>query len=45
MVLWCCGIGVVLYILLCGHPPFQSPSNNEILEKSARGVISLEGNC
>ena len=35
--------GVVLYILLSGKPPFQSRSNRDILEKSAKGEYSLEG--
>lgn len=35
--------GVVLYILLCGRPPFNSKSNREVLEKTARGQFSLTG--
>jgi serine/threonine protein kinase len=34
--------GVVLYILLCGFPPFYSKSNREVLEKSARGLYSMD---
>jgi serine/threonine protein kinase len=34
---------VVLYILLSGVPPFHSRSNRDILEKSAKGQYSLEG--
>lgn len=35
--------GVVLYILLCGRPPFNSKSNREVLEKTARGQFTLTG--
>mmetsp|Transcript_14996 Transcript_14996/g.24825 ORF Transcript_14996/g.24825 Transcript_14996/m.24825 type:complete len:1019 (-) Transcript_14996:236-3292(-) len=35
--------GVVLFILLSGKPPFQSRSHRDILEKSAKGKYSLEG--
>eukprot|EP01034_Spumella_vulgaris_P029182 gene29182-36188_t len=35
--------GVVLYILLCGRPPFNSKSNREVLEKTAKGVFKLTG--
>eukprot|EP00605_Chrysophyceae_sp_TOSAG23-4_P000356 GSChrysophyteH1.ASY1.ANO1.403.1 assembled CDS len=35
--------GVVLYILLCGRPPFQSKSNREVLERTCRGTYSMDG--
>jgi serine/threonine protein kinase len=35
--------GVVLYILLCGRPPFQSKSNREVLERTARGLYRMDG--
>jgi serine/threonine protein kinase len=35
--------GVVLYILLCGRPPFNSKSNREVLERTARGQYSMVG--
>jgi len=35
--------GVVLYILLCGRPPFHSKSNREVLEKTARGTFFITG--
>jgi len=34
--------GVVLYILLCGRPPFQSKSNREVLERSAKGEYAKD---
>jgi serine/threonine protein kinase len=36
-------VGVVLFILLCGRPPFNSKSNREVLEKTARGQYSMVG--
>jgi serine/threonine protein kinase len=35
--------GVVLYILLCGRPPFNSKSNREVLERTARGQYNMVG--
>ena len=35
--------GVVLYILLCGHPPFYSKSNREVLERTSRGQYTMNG--
>lgn len=30
-------MGVIMYILLCGYPPFNADNDNEILEKIAIG--------
>ena len=38
---WSCGI--ILYIMLCGHPPFNGRSEAEIMSKIARGVFNFAG--
>lgn len=38
---WSCG--VILYILLCGYPPFNGTNTQEILESVKRAKFSLEG--
>lgn len=39
--LW--SIGVILYIMLSGKPPFNGSSDREILKKVAEGNYRLDG--
>lgn len=38
--LW--SLGVIFYILLCGYPPFNGPTNEDILEAVAKGKFNFE---
>lgn len=38
--IWSCG--VILYIMLCGYPPFNGPSDKKIIEAVLAGQYSLD---
>ena len=39
--LW--SIGVILYVMLCGYPPFYGKTDVQIMAKVRKGVYSFKG--
>lgn len=35
--------GVILYIILCGYPPFYGDTNKEILDQVKKGKLDFSG--
>lgn len=36
-------LGVIMYIMLSGEPPFNGPTDNSIMRKIAKGKYKMEG--